>query len=80
MTIQEMVALNLTPAAELTEEDIRLLLQNKPALREVRHSELYELAGLYLQLKKEVEGFAFPNRDTVKEMVTKASDYLAATA
>ena len=77
MTIQEMVTLNLTPVVELTEEDIRLLLQNKPALREVKHSSLFKLAVLHLQLKQDVEGIYVPTRETVEEVVAKASDYLA---
>ena len=71
-----MVTLNLTPAVELTEEDIRFLLQNKPALREVKHSELYGLSHLHLNLKQHAEGFEFPTRDMVKEVVAKASDLL----
>ena len=71
-----MVTLNLTPVVELTEEDINFLLQNKSALREVKHSELYGLADLHLNLKKHVEGIKVPTRETVKEVVTKASDLL----
>ena len=77
MTIQEMVTLNLTPAAELTDEDINLLIQNKPALTEVQDSELYNLSHLHLNLKKQAEGIEVPSRDVVKEVVAKASDFLA---
>ena len=80
MTIQEMVTLNLTPAVELTQEDIRLLLQNKSALKEVQHSALYERAHLQLQLKRHAEGGEIPTREEVKEVVAEASSFLAATA
>ena len=76
MTIQEMVALNLTPVVELTEEDINLLLENKFALSEVKHSALFELSHKHLYLKKEAEGIEVPTRDTVKEVVESVSDQL----
>ena len=76
MTIQEMVILLLTPAAEMTEADINYFVDNQPALREVQDSALYDRAGHWLSMKKEIEGIDIPTRDTVKEVVESASDYL----
>ena len=77
MTIQEMVTLLLIPSAELTEEDITNLIQHKSALLEVKDSALYDKAGHWLSMKKEVEGVDIPSRDMVKEVVEGASNYLA---
>ena len=77
MTIQEMVILLLTPAAEMTDADINFFVDNQPTLREVQDSALYDRAGHWLSMKKEIEGIEVPTRDMVKEVVEGASDYLA---
>ena len=77
MTIQELVTLLLTPAAEMTTEDINYFVDNQPTLREVQHSDLYSLASLHLNLKKQAEDIEVPTRDMVKELVAKTSDFLA---